>query len=196
MRNSTSWAIGAALAAAALIATVSTVSAENAVKAEGEVTTEDVPAAELVTEFDTSRTPELGGIAAPLAAENVAASGAPTKLRKPLWVWVKGSLHTRSEALYRSVEIKTWAWVTEGPKATDPRVEVDNLEASFSEVCDGTKSRAWANEDYNGFKFFRRQRGLPRPGSGFCFPRKVCWIGCATENGFRWCAKTKECPRG
>lgn len=184
-------------AAAVAIATVSTSSAENAVDAGGEVAIEDVPAAELATEFDTSRTPELLALAAPLASENVAASGkrAHAKLAKPLWVWVKGDLHTRSDPFYRSVEIKTWAWVTEGPKATDPKVEVDNLEASFSEVCDGTKSRAWANEDYNGFRFFRRQSGLPGPGSSFCFPRRVCWVGCATENGFRGCAKTKACPR-
>jgi hypothetical protein len=177
---------------------VSTGAAQDAVVAEGEVTLEDLPVAELMAELDISRTPELGDIAAPLTAESAAASTTPAnpKLAKPLTVWVKGSLQTRSDFAYRSVDIRTSAWVTEGPNATDPRVEVDNLETSFSEVCDGTKSRAWPNEDYNGFRFFRRQKGFPAPGRNFCIPSRVCWVGCATENGVRWCAKTKACPSG
>lgn len=193
MRYSIGLVIGALLTVAVVAATVS---ASDTIGARVEVTTEDVPETELAAELNTSLTPELGAIVAPFAAKNAAGSGVPAgqTRSKPLWVWVKGSLQTRDDLFYRSVEIKTWAWVTEGPKATDPKVEVDNLEASFSEVCDGTKSRAWANEDYNGFRFFRRQRGLPPPGTGFCFPKKVCWIGCATENGVRGCAKTKDCP--
>lgn len=106
---------------------------------------------------------------------------------RDLWIHIRGNSRCRMDFCYKSNQIDTEVWLTDGKNG--PEVVADELSASFGSPC-ASNSKTWLNESHAAFRYFAKNDNC---GGWFCCPGTICFIGCAKVEGASGCAKTSDC---